>query len=114
MDLIFILITSDEGLIMAEVGDSPGEDFAPYSATVIETAHTMSLAGNLGSPVCSALVLKHGRMLIMHEANVGGDRIYLSILCRKVPAGVQSLIKRIVDCLSQALLGDTASESAHG
>ena len=114
MDLIFILISNDEGLIMAEVGESPGEDFASYSSTVIETSHQMSLIGELGSPVCSALVLKRGRMLIMAEANVDGDRIYLSILCRKVPAGVQSLIKRIVDCLSQALLGHTDQELLNG
>ncbi|MBL4775654.1 MAG: hypothetical protein JKY87_06325 [Mariprofundus sp.] len=50
----------------------------------------------------------------MAEANVDGDRIYLSILCRKVPAGVQSLIKRIVDCLSQALLGHTDQELLNG
>jgi len=106
MDLIFILIANDEGLIMAEAGESPGEDFAPYSASVIETAHKMSLTGNLGDPICSALVLKHGRMLIMHEATIGDDIIYLSILCRKVPAGVQRLIQRIVDCLSHALLGE--------
>jgi len=114
MDLIFILVANDEGLIMAEVGDTPGEDFAPYSATVIETAHKMSLTGNLGNPICSALVLKHGRMLIMHEANVGGETIYLSILCRKVPAGVQRLIQRIIDCLSHALLGHTHQESTDG
>ncbi len=105
MDLIFIVIANDEGLIMAEVGDAPGEDFAPYSATVIETARKMSQTGELGDPVCSALVLKKGRMLIMAEATIGGDSIYLSILCRKVPAGVQNLIKRIVDCMSETLLG---------
>jgi len=99
---------------MAEVGDAPGEDFAPYSATVIETAHKMSLSGDLGDPVCSALVLKHGRMLIMHEANIGGEAIYLSILCRKVPAGVQRLIQRIIDCLSHALLGHGQQESTDG
>jgi len=114
MDLIFILIANDEGLVMAEVGDSPGEDFAPYSATVIETAHKMSLTGDLGDPVCSALVLKRGRMLIMHEANVGGESIYLSILCRKVPAGVQRLLQRIIDCVSHALLGHAHQEPFDG
>ncbi len=99
---------------MAEVGDSPGEDFAPYSATVIETAHKMSLTGDLGDPVCSALVLKRGRMLIMHEANVGGESIYLSILCRKVPAGVQRLLQRIIDCVSHALLGHAHQEPFDG
>jgi len=106
MNLLFILIANDEGLIMAEVGEAPGEDFAPYSATVIETARKMSHTGDLGDPICSALVLKRGRMLIMAEANIGGDAIYLSILCRKVPAGVQNLIKRIVDCMSETLLGN--------
>jgi len=105
MDLLFIVIANDEGLIMAEVGEAPGEDFAPYSSTVIETARKMSQTGDLGDPICSALVLKKGRMLIMAEANIGGDSIYLSILCRKVPAGVQKLIKRIVDCMSETLLG---------
>ncbi len=114
MNLIFILVANDEGLIMAEVGDHPEEDFASYSATVIETARKMSHSGNLGDPVCSALVLKRGRMLIMTEAVVGGDAIYLSILCAKVPAGVQALIKRIVDCVSEALIGNTHQESLDG
>jgi len=91
---------------MAEVGDSPGEDFAPYSSTVLETSHEMSLSANLGKPICSALVLKGGRMLIMHEAKIGDDQFYVSILCNQVPGGLQNLIKRITNCLSQALLGD--------
>ncbi|MFQ5518485.1 MAG: hypothetical protein ACE5E3_00645 [Mariprofundus sp.] len=110
MNLVFILVANDEGLIMAEVGESPGEDFAPYSASIMETADKMTLTGNLGNLICSALVLQGGRMLIMHEANVGGQYIYLSILCSKVPNGVQSLIRSIVTCVSQSLLGNSDSE----
>ncbi|RLL50725.1 hypothetical protein D8Y20_11095 [Mariprofundus sp. EBB-1] len=106
MDLIFIVIANDEGLIMADVGEAPGEDFAPFSSTLIETARQMSQAGELGDPVCNAIVLKKGRMLIMAEASIGGESIYISILCRKIPSGVQNLIKRIVDFMSETLLGN--------
>ncbi|GAV19865.1 hypothetical protein MMIC_P0823 [Mariprofundus micogutta] len=91
---------------MTEVGESPGEDFAPYSTSMMETSLKMSAIADLGNPICNALVLKGGRMLIMHEAKIDGDSIYLSILCSRVPTGVQTLIKKIVACLSRALTGN--------
>jgi len=90
---------------MAEVGESPGDDFAAYSSSVMDNAVKMSETGRIGDLVCSALVLKGGRMLIMHQTMVGDENIYLSILCEKVPAGVQKLIKKITACVSEALLG---------
>jgi len=111
MNLVFIVVTNDEGLSMAEVGDAPNEDFAPYSTSVMETAQQMAHCGDLGELICSALVLKGGRMLIMHEARVGGEQIYLTILCNKVPNGVQKLIRNCVKCVSNALLGH--SDSRH-
>ena len=91
---------------MAEAGASPGEDFAAYSSAVMDNSAKMSQSGKLGDLVCSALVLRGGRMLIMHQAEIGSETIYLSILCKRVPAGVQKLIKQIVACVSAALLGD--------
>jgi len=114
MDLIFILVVNEEGLTMGEAGDAPGDDFAPYSSSIMENASKMAAIGQLGEPVCSALVLEHGRMLIMHEARLDGESIYLSILCRRVPAGVQSLIRKIVDCVAKALLGDGYEEHSIG
>jgi len=105
LNLVFILVANDEGLTMAEVGESPGDDFAAYSSSVMDNSVKMSETGGLGDLVCSALVLKAGRMLIMHQTVVGGENIYLSILCEKVPVGVQSLIKKIVACVSATLLG---------
>jgi predicted regulator of Ras-like GTPase activity (Roadblock/LC7/MglB family) len=105
MNLAFILVVSDEGLLMAEVGDSPGEDFAPYSTEMMEMANRMSQVGNFGAPICSALVLQGGRMLIMHEAKVGEHTIYLSILCDKVPPSVRRLTGKITACVSRSLLG---------
>ncbi|TLS67535.1 hypothetical protein FE236_07375 [Mariprofundus erugo] len=114
MDLIFILVVNEEGLAMAEVGDSPGEDFAPYSSSIMENASKMATIGQLGEPVCSALILERGRMLIMYQTRLDGESIYLSILCRKVPAGVQRLIRRIVECIAKALLGDGYKEHIVG
>jgi len=109
MDLIFILVSNEEGLAMADAGEAPGDDFASYSSSVMETAQQMVHSGDLEKLICSALVLKGGQMLIMHEANVGGERIYLSILCNKVPNGVQRLIRNCVKCVSNALLGSNDS-----
>jgi predicted regulator of Ras-like GTPase activity (Roadblock/LC7/MglB family) len=106
MNLAFILVVSDEGLLMAEVGDSPGEDFAPYSTEMMEMANRMSQAGDFGVPLCNALVLRGGRMLIMHEARVGEHNIYLSILCDSVPPSVHRLTRKIVACVSRSLLGN--------
>ncbi|EAU54107.1 hypothetical protein AL013_00820 [Mariprofundus ferrooxydans] len=114
MDLIFIMVVNEEGLLMAEVGASPGEDFAPYSSSIMENASKMAAIGQMGVPVCSALVLERGRMLIMHETKLDGESVYLSILCRKVPAGVQSLIRKIVDCVARALLGHGYKEHLIG
>ena len=95
---------------MAEVGTSPGEDFAAYSSSMMESALKVAESGDLGEQICSALVLKNGRMLIMHEGKINGHSIYLSILCSRVPAGVQSLIKKIVHCVGIALMGNDYQE----
>jgi len=110
MQLLFILVADEDGLTMAEAGSAPDEDFASDSCSAMETAQRMTLSGNLGKLICSALVLKGGRMLILHEANVGGQRIYLSILCRKVPGSVHKMIRKIVQCVSTALLGSDNAE----
>ena len=110
MKLIFITVANDEGLVMAEVGDCPGEDFAAYSSSLMEAAQNVTESGALGEQVCSAVVLKSGRMLIMHEARVDDHPVYLSILCSRVPAGVQKLIKSIVTCIARALLGNKYRE----
>ncbi|PJA34773.1 MAG: hypothetical protein CO187_00220 [Zetaproteobacteria bacterium CG_4_9_14_3_um_filter_53_7] len=102
---MFIQASNDEGLVMTEVGESPGDDFAPYSTSVMESSQKMSEIAGFGDPICSALVLKGGRMLIMHEARIDGQSVYLSILCSRVPAGVQALIKKIVECLTRAMTG---------
>lgn len=90
---------------MAEAGKAPGEEFAVHSTSLMESSRKMADTAEFGTPVCSALVLKGGRMLLMHEANIEGQSIYLSILCGGVPAGVQSLIGKIVVCVSNALTG---------
>jgi len=95
---------------MAEAGRAPGEEFAAYSTSLMETSQTMADIADLGNPVCSALVLNKGRMLLMHEATIDGQAIYLSILCGGVPAGVQSLIGKIVACVSKALTGNEYRE----
>jgi len=112
MHLIFILVTNDEGLTMAEAGTAPDDDFACYSCSAMETAQQMVHSGDLGQLICSALVLKGGRMLIMHEARIEGQHIYLSILCDKVPNGIQRLIRKIVRCISKALLGNSDTRYA--
>lgn len=95
---------------MAEVGDSPGEDFAPHSSHAIEALQKLSDSGDLGKPICGALILNGGRMLITHEAKIDGESIYLSILCSRVPAGVQTLIKKIVTCIAKTLMGNNYRE----
>jgi len=95
---------------MAEAGEAPEEDFAAYSTSLMETSQKMADTAELGNPVCSALVLKGGRMLLMHEASIEGQSVYLSILCGGVPAGVQSLIGKIVVCVSNALTGNRYQE----
>jgi len=95
---------------MVEAGQAPNDDFASYSSAAMETAQQMTSSGELGTLICSALVLKGGRMLIMHEANIDGQPIYLSVLCRKVPVSVQKMIMRIVQCVSTTLLGNSNPE----
>lgn len=95
---------------MTEVGEAPSEDFAPYSSSMMELANDVASSGELGEQVCSALVLKNGRMLIMHEAKIGDQSIYLSILCSRVPPGVQNLIRKITGCVAKALLGNDYQE----
>ena len=95
---------------MAETGACPEEDFSAYSSSMMETARKVAESGDLGEQVCSALVLKNGRMLIMHEAAVGDQFIYLSILCSRVPSGMQNLIKEIVSCVARTLLGNSYQE----
>ncbi len=90
---------------MADAGAAPDEDFASYVSSAMETARHMVACGDLKKMICNALVLKGGQMLIMHEANIGGEPIYLAILCNKVPNGVQKLIRACVKCVSNTLLG---------
>jgi len=110
MQLLFILVADENGLTMAEAGRAPDETFASDSCSIMETAQRMALSGELGTLICNALVLKGGHMLIIHEANVGGQRIYLSVLCRKVPGSVQKMIMKIVQCVSATLLGTNTTE----
>lgn len=110
MKLIFITVANDEGLVMAESGDCPEEEFAAYSSAMMELAQKVAQSGSLGEQICSALVLKNGRMLIMHEARIDDHSIYLSILCSRVPAGMQNLIKDIVNCVARTLLGNRYQE----
>jgi len=109
MGLIFILVSNEDGLAMADAGEAPDDDFASYSSSVMETSQQMVRSGELGKLICSALVLEGGKMLIMHVANVGKEQIYLTILCNNVPNGVQRLIRKIVKCVSHALLGNRDS-----
>jgi len=109
MDLIFILVSNDEGLAMADAGNAPDEDFAAYASSTMDTAQQMAHSGQLNQLICSALVMEGGQMMIMHKTNIGGQHIYLSILCRRVPNGVQNLIRKIATCVSNALLGNNDS-----
>ncbi len=105
MGLIFIVVANDEGLVMAETGKAPEEEFCTYASTAMEMAQQMVRSGDLKHLICSALVLEGGQMLIMHEADIEGQSIYLSILSNRVPSGVQRLIREIVKCISIALVG---------
>ncbi len=105
MDLVFIVVSNEEGLPMVDAGMAPDDDFASHASTAMETAQQMVRSGKLNELICNALILKGGQMLIMHEANVGGEQIYLTTLCNKVPNGVQRMLRKIVACVSHALLG---------
>jgi len=97
---------------MAEAGLLPEEEFAVYSLSMMECAKNVAVSARLGQPVCSALLMERGRILIMHEASLDGEAIYLSILCNKLPGGIQGLINIIIDRLGKSLLGDGHKESA--
>ena len=106
MGLVFIVVANDEGLVMAETGKAPEEEeFCSYASTAMEMAQQMVRSGDLKHLICTALVLEGGQMLIMHQAEIEGQSIYLSILSNKVPSGVQRLIREIVKCISIALVG---------
>lgn len=102
-DLTSVLAINDEGLLMAHAGDMPEEGFVPYSPMAVETARQMASAGGFGEPLCSAMILQNGRMLIMHQADVAGRAIYLSLLCRKVPIGLKHVLGRIATEIARAL-----------
>lgn len=105
MGLIFIVAANDEGLPMAEVGSIPNDDFAAYTLNVLDASHEITDTSALGESVCSAIVLQGGRMLIMNKADIAGQAVYVSIMCSRVPTGMQALIKRIVDTITHAMNG---------
>lgn len=91
---------------MAETSEAPEEEFCTYASSAMEMAQQMVHSGDLKDLICSALVLQGGGMLIMHQAEIEGQNIYLSILCNRVPSGVQRLIREIVKSISKALVGN--------
>lgn len=102
-NLTSILATNDEGLELAHAGDFPDEGFVPYLPMAFETARTMVMAGGFAEPFCSALILQDGCMLIMHQADMAGRAIYLSLLCKKVPKGLRNILHRITTEIGKAL-----------
>jgi len=101
--LVFILAINDEGMVMADAGDVPADGFAPYAPMAIETARRMALNGELDEPVCSALILQGGRMLIMYQSEIANRVVYLALVCRKVPAGLKKLLDNIASEVGKAL-----------
>jgi len=101
--LTFIVAINDDGMIMAEAGETPSEGFAAYAPMAIETSRLLAKNGNFGDPLCNALVLTNGRMLILYQTCIAGRVVYLSILCQKVPAGSKSLLEHIAAMISKAL-----------
>ncbi len=104
-DLRFVMAVNEDGMAVAQAGDAPPDGFAAYAPMALETARRMSDAGQLGDPLCSALVLRDGSMLIMDDVTVAGRTMYLMLHCAKPPAGLRALLQRIADALSGALGG---------
>jgi len=102
-DLSSILIINDEGLEMAHAGNLPEEGFTPYLPMAFETARRMASAGGFGEPLCNALILEDGKMLIMHQTDVAERAIYLSLLCKKVPKGLRDILHQIKVEIGRAL-----------
>ena len=101
--LTFILATNDEGMIMAEAGETPTDSFAAYTPMAVETSRIMAKNGDFGDPICNALILSGGRILIMYQTFVAGRIIYLSLLCQKVPVGLKGVLENIAAVISKAL-----------
>ncbi len=101
--LACILAINDEGLVMAEAGTAPAEEFAPYLPMAVETSNRMAENGGFGEPLCNALVLSGGSMLIMYRTLVAGRAVYLSLLCSRVPAGLKTLLERITNEVAGAI-----------
>jgi len=95
-DMECIIVINSEGVLISQVGDAPeGEEFALYSPMVMETTRRMALCGGFGEPICNGIILQHGRILITHESTIDQHAIYTALLCRKVPAGLQSVLNTI-------------------
>ncbi len=103
--LRFVMAVNEDGMSVAQAGDAPPDGFAAYAPMALETARRMSDAGNMGEPLCSALVLRDGSMLIMGDVQVAGRTMYLMLHCGKPPAGLRALLKQIAGALSGALGG---------
>jgi hypothetical protein len=101
--LICILVIDEEGLPIAEVGQTPASEFALYSPMVMETTRRMSLSGGFGEPICNGIILTGGRILITHQASVKEKVIYLSLLCGKVPPRVLRLLNAITALVAKHL-----------
>ncbi len=107
MDML--LAVNEEGLVMACSGETPEEGLPPYAPMAVETATRLGEAGGFGEPVCSALILQDGRMLIFYKTLVAGRVAYLGLLVRKVPRGLRGVLRRIAEELGRSL-GETAGE----
>ncbi|MDX8401111.1 MAG: hypothetical protein R8K47_00620 [Mariprofundaceae bacterium] len=102
-DLRFVLAVNEDGMAVAQAGAVSSDALAAYAPMALETARRMSDAGGLGDPLCSALVLRDGSMLIMADAEVAGRGMYLMLHCARPPAGLRALLDRIEAALNQAL-----------
>jgi len=103
-DLTCIIIIDGEGTLITQVGEAPeGEEFALYSPMVMETTRRMSLCGGFGEPICNGVILTKGRILITHQATVKDEVIYTSVLCRKVPAGLLTVLNEITSYVEEVI-----------
>ncbi|RMF70328.1 MAG: hypothetical protein D6743_00430 [Calditrichaeota bacterium] len=109
--LIFLLAVSEDGLVVAQSGETPEDSFAPYAPMAVETARRMAKSGGFDEPVCSALILQDGRMLILYQTVVVNRVLYLALLCTKVPAGLKGVLQRIAEEIGSAL-GETGEKSS--
>lgn len=102
-ELRFLLAINDEGLVIAGSGDMPLEAFSPYAPMAVETARRMADSGGFGEPLCNALILEGGQMLILYQTRVADHVIYLALLCKRVPTGLKKVLQNISAEIGRAL-----------